>query len=176
MSALRCSDCLPNCRSTRTSCRPSSLRPLPLLLPQQLPCGTALRSGHFTVSISLVMRSYSAFCSFWYACRLFCSAFCCSLAGFQLLSLILQVFLILYLLVLGSLQIIALLLNILLGGGVLRYDLLIIVHDCGNNLQTAEKIREVGRVQQNLQIAGLALLIRRADSLRKTLPSCCPAP
>ena len=31
-----------------------------------------------TVSISLVMRSYSAFCSFWYACRLFCSAFCCS--------------------------------------------------------------------------------------------------
>ena len=91
------------------------------------------------------------------------------LAGFQLLSLILQVFLILYLLVLGSLQIIALLLNILLGSGVLRYDLLIIIHDRGNNLQTAEKIREVGRVQQNLQIAGLALLIRRADSLRKTL-------
>ena len=36
-----------------------------------------------TVSISLVMRSYSAFCSFWYACRLFCSAFCCSSLDFS---------------------------------------------------------------------------------------------
>ena len=91
------------------------------------------------------------------------------LAGLELLGLVVQVVLILDLLVLRFLEVIALLLNVLLGCRILRDDLLVVVHDGRHNVETVEQIGEARRVEQHLEIADVALLVGRADGLREIL-------
>ena len=87
------------------------------------------------------------------------------LAGLQLLGLVVQVILILHLLVLRFLEVVALLLDVLLGRGVLRYDLLVVVHDARNDFDAVEQVGEARRVEQHLKVADFALLVGRANGL-----------